>query len=148
MGRCQAYVHLYKKSAALQAIECLQKADLTDSMAVYNCGFEALDNSCANQASAKETCARIAATRSALGDPLSAADKKLCLTRVGGLRAAAREQLSSIAEGDSFFGIHSAIEGLDAFPETETGPSFEGGPATEGGPASEGGEEFNEEGEM
>jgi hypothetical protein len=137
LGRCQAYRDLYKKSSATAAVSCLQKlADLNDSMAVYNCGFDALAKSCDGQTDANETCTRVAASRAFAGKPLSTAEKKECADKVGGLRKVGRDLLVSTAEGGDFFSLHSALEGLDS---PVSAPSFEGGPSTEGGPSIEGG---------
>lgn len=126
--RCRAYATLYKTPAALDAIACLQKADLTNSGIVYACGSDALDKACFGQPDAEATCQRIEAARSKAGAPLSEPEKKQCRTRVGALRAAARDQLVSIAQGDRFYNMHSAVEGLRfVWPTTERVPSTDGG---------------------
>ncbi len=109
-NRCTAYSGLYKKTAAADAVRCLETTrDLTSASAVHGCGLTALDRSCAGQASAEETCTKIEQAR----EGLSAVEASACRTQVGGLKAEARKQLVLAAQEQEVFTLRTEIEAVD-----------------------------------
>jgi hypothetical protein len=111
---CRSYAFNYKRAFAREALSCLQSAgDLHDSGAVYDCGFDALDQACNFHSTTESTCRDIEAALAARGMAFDDHDQGLCLTRVGGLREHARAELVRQAAEDAWYGMHSAIEGLD-----------------------------------
>ena len=111
--KCHGYVDHFKKTAAAEAVACLRKIeDLTDSMAIYDCGFDALDKACSFHPTAESACNAIEYALADRGIPFSGAEFGECNRRLSGLRASGRNAIVEQAKSDDWFGIHSAIEGL------------------------------------
>ena len=112
---CSTYALHYRKRAALDAITCLERSDLSDPTSATACGFAALSKSCGGTADAKAFCDAVKTEH----EGLSVAETNECLALAGGLRTTARAQILAAARHDDAFTFHSAVEGLDPFSRAE-----------------------------